>query len=94
MYSTVSRFVVAITVSCIGSPGAQTTGWPDTTGLLAREKSQATACVALSKSVGNNSTILEGQIDYENAKTASDGAIAAFETALAEGGKPRLSTSA
>jgi hypothetical protein len=87
-----SRFIVAaaFTILCIASTGAQTaTGWPDTTRLLTREKSQAKTCVALLKSAGDRPTILEGQINYGNAKAASDGVIAGFETALVEGGKPQ-----
>jgi len=54
-----------------------------------REKSQAKACVALLKSVGDKPTILEGEIAYENAKAAADGVIAGLLTALVEGGKPQ-----
>ena len=57
-------------------------GWPDTTRLLTHEKSQATACVALLKSVGDKSAILEGRIAYESAKAAADGVIAGLTTAL------------
>ena len=87
-----SRLIVAatLTVLCTGPIAAQiTTGWPDTTRLLSREKSQAKTCVALLKSAGDKPTILEGQIDYENAKAASDGVIAGLATGLVEGGKPQ-----
>jgi hypothetical protein len=66
-----------------------TKGWPDTTRLLTRERSQAKACVALLKSAGDKSAILNGQIEYDNAKAAADGVIAGLSTALVEGGKPQ-----
>lgn len=50
---------------------------------------QATACVALLKSVGDKSVILEGRIAYESAKAAADEVIAGLTTALVQGGKPQ-----
>jgi hypothetical protein len=82
---------VAVLMVCLfDSAGAQTTTeWPDTTRLLTREKSQAKVCVALLKSSGDKSAILEGQIVYEKAKAAADGVIAGFSTVLVVGGKPQ-----
>jgi len=84
-------FLIATSFAVLtaGAAAAEgTTGWPDTTRLLTREKSQAKACIALLKSAGDKASILEGQIEYEKAKPAADGVIAGLTTALVEGGKP------
>lgn len=85
--ATVAVFFIGVAV------GQTTTGWPDTTRLLTHEKSQAKACVALLKSVGDKPALVEGQIAYESAKEASDGAIAGLTTVLVEGGRPEQFTS-
>jgi hypothetical protein len=79
----------AIVLVSINLGAAQeTSGWPDTVRLLTREKSQATACVSLLKSVGNASAILEGRVDYGDAKASADATIAGFTTVLVQGGRP------
>ena len=65
-----------------------TIGWPDTVDLLAQEKSQAEACIALLKDAGDKRAITEGRIAYGEAKAAADGVIAGFTIALVQGGKP------
>jgi hypothetical protein len=87
-----NTFLIAASFAVL-TAGAATaqgpTGWPDTTRLLTREKSQAKACIALLKSAGDKASILGGQVEYEKAKAAADGAIAGPRTALVEGGKPQ-----
>jgi hypothetical protein len=67
---------------------AQTAGWPDTIDLLAQERSQAEACVALMKDSADPPTIAEARIAYNAAKAAADGAIAGLTIALVQGYKP------
>jgi hypothetical protein len=63
-------------------------GWPDTIDLLKHERSQADECVSLLKDAAHSSTVAQGRTVYDNAKAASDGAIAGLEVALVEGYRP------
>jgi hypothetical protein len=85
----VKKFIAAAALISFGALAQGTTGWPDTTRLLTRETSQAKACVALLKSAGDKSAILDGQIAYDSAKAAADGVIAGLSTALVQGGRPQ-----
>jgi len=85
-----SDFATLFLIFSVASVSAQvTSGWPDTTRLLTRERMRAKDCIDLLKSTGDRPSILQGRVDYDGAKNAADGVIAGFMTALIEGGKPQ-----
>lgn len=68
-------------------------GWPQVTANLAKERTQAVACVGLVKSHGNQAAIDSAKATYASAKGEIDGVIVGLTTALVQGGNPRsLST--
>ena len=68
---------------------AQTTlGWPEVIALLAKAKTQATACVEVLMSNGDKTAIATARLTYGMAEAEMDGVIAGLTTALVQGGEP------
>jgi hypothetical protein len=63
-------------------------GWPEVIALLAKAKTQATACVQVLKSNGDKAAIATAQLTYGMAEAEMDGVIAGLTTALVQGGSP------
>jgi hypothetical protein len=63
-------------------------GWPEVIALLAKAKTQATACVQVLKANGNSASIGTAQLTYGMAEAEMDGVIAGLTTALFQGGDP------
>jgi hypothetical protein len=65
-----------------------TLGWPEVISLLAKARTQATACVQVLKSNGDKTAIATAQLTYGMAEGEMDGLIAGLTTALVQGGSP------
>ena len=63
-------------------------GWPEVIALLAKAKTQATACVGVLKANGDRAAIASASLTYGLAEGEMDGVIAGLTTALVEGGSP------
>jgi hypothetical protein len=63
-------------------------GWPEVIALLAKARTQATACVQVLKSNGDKPAIVSAQLTYGMAEAEMDGVIAGLTTALVQGGEP------
>jgi hypothetical protein len=65
-------------------------GWPEVIALLAKARTQATACVQVLKSNGDKAAIGSAQLTYGMAEGEMDGVIAGLATALVQGGSPDI----
>jgi hypothetical protein len=63
-------------------------GWPEVIALLAKAKTQATACVEVLKANGDKAAVARAQLTYGLAEGEMDGVVAGLITALVEGGDP------
>ena len=82
----------SLSIAFVSQAAAQPSiGWPDTIDLLSHERSQADECVSLLKDAGDKPAIDRGRVVYDNARAASDGAIAGLEVAVVQGYKPESS---
>jgi hypothetical protein len=63
-------------------------GWPEVIALLAKARTQATACVQVLKSNGDKPSIAKAQLTYGMAEGEMDGLIAGLTIALVHGGEP------
>ncbi len=71
-----------------GTAGSAILGWPQIIHDLAKERTQAVACVGLIKSRGDEAAIASAKFGYNSARAEIDGVIAGLTTVLAQGGKP------
>ena len=70
-----------------------TLGWPEVIALLTKARTQATTCVEVLKSSGDQAALASARLTYGMAEGEMDGVIAGLTTALVEGGDPdRLPT--
>ena len=68
---------------------AEEINWQEAVARLARERTQAEACVRILKKYGDAAAIDRGSLAYANAKADYDGIIAGLTVALAQGQQPR-----
>jgi hypothetical protein len=62
--------------------------WLEVIALLAKAKTQATACVQVLKANSDKAAIASAQLTYGMAEAEMDGVIAGLITALVQGGEP------
>jgi hypothetical protein len=87
----VKRIVLIILASIVAATlcAAQAAlGWPEVIALLAKARTQATACVQVLKSNGDKPSIAKAQLTYGMAEGEMDGLIAGLTIALVHGGEP------
>src|SRR5271163_5033908 len=65
-----------------------TLGWPEVIALLTKARTQATTCIEVLKSSGDNAALASPRLTYGMAEGEMDGVIAGLTTALVEGGSP------
>lgn len=87
------RFVLIVSASVWIIPvtlcAAQASlGWPEVLALLAKAKTQATACVQVLKANGDKASVARAQLTYGMAEGEMDGIIAGLTIALVQGGDP------
>jgi hypothetical protein len=91
-----SIFIVSASIIFIPSTfcAAQATlGWPEVVALLTKARTQATTCVEVLESSGDEAALARARLTYGMAEGEMDGVIAGLTTALVEGGDPgRLPT--
>jgi hypothetical protein len=68
---------------------AEEINWQEAVARLARERTQAEACVRILKKYGDPAGIDGGSLTYANAKADYDGIIAGLTVALARGKQPK-----
>jgi hypothetical protein len=68
---------------------AEQINWQEAVARLARERTQAEACVRILKKYGDTAAIDRGSLTYANAKADYDGIIAGLTVALARRQQPK-----
>jgi hypothetical protein len=63
-------------------------GWPEVIALLTKARTQATTCVGVLKSSGDQAALASARLTYGMAEGEMDGVIAGLTTALVQGGDP------
>jgi hypothetical protein len=80
--------VLALTIAVKLCAAEAALGWPEVIALLAKAKTQATACVQVLKTNGDKASIATTQLTYGMAEGEMDGLIAGLTIALVQGGEP------
>jgi hypothetical protein len=90
----VAFFAFASSVpAAIGLAQTVPLGWPEVIALLTKARTQATTCVEVLKSSGDQAALASVRLTYGMAEGEMDGVIAGLTTTLVEGGDPdRLPT--